>query len=111
MRHAPSVAMRVLRSLFVSPVAYVVLSLFAVLAGFFVILDRAWCSETIFRMQQMQAFEQLAEVNLNDHLITQFLGSISVVMLFLIPRITKGLYAAAKTNGTEELMLTRPPTI
>ena len=35
MRHVPTVALRELRSLFVSPVAYGVLSLFAVLSGLF----------------------------------------------------------------------------
>ncbi len=111
MRHVPTVALRELRSLFVAPVAYIILSLFAVLAGFFFILDLAWFSETIFRMQQMQAFDRLAEVNLNDHLIMQFLGSMSVVLLFLIPGITMSLYAAEKTNGTQELLLTSPLTI
>ena len=41
MRHVTNVAGRELRGLFVSPVAYGVLSLFAVLAGFFFILTTA----------------------------------------------------------------------
>jgi ABC-2 type transport system permease protein len=34
-----------------------------------------------------------------------------VILLFLIPGITMGVYAAEKTNGTEELLLTSPLTI
>ena len=109
MRHVASVAGRELRSLFVSPVAYGVLSLFAVLAGMFFILDLSWFEQALFQLQQFP--EQLAEFNLNDMLLHEFYGSISVVLLFLIPGITMGLYTAEKANGTEELLLTSPLTI
>ncbi len=100
---------RELRSLFVSPAAYGVLSLFSVLAGIFFILDLGWFQEMVYRLQQNP--DQLAYFNLNDGLIREFYGSMSVVLLFLIPAITMGVYAAEKTNGTEELLLTSPLTI
>jgi ABC-2 type transport system permease protein len=108
-RHVASVAGRELRSLFVSPVAYGVLSLFSVLAGLFFILDLGWFEQVLFQLQQYP--DQLAEFNLNDGLLHEFYGSISVILLFLIPGITMGVYAAEKTNGTEELLLTSPLTI
>jgi ABC-2 type transport system permease protein len=108
-RHVASVAGRELRSLFVSPVAYGVLSLFSVLAGMFFILDLGWFEQVLFQLQQYP--DQLAEFNLNDGLLHEFYGSISVILLFLIPGITMGVYAAEKTNGTEELLLTSPLTI
>jgi len=108
-RHVASVAGRELRSLFVSPVAYGVLSLFSVLAGMFFILDLSWFEQALFQLQQYP--DQLAELNLNDLLLHEFYGSISVVLLFLIPGITMGVYAAEKANGTEELLLTSPLTI
>ncbi len=109
MRHVASVAGRELRSLFVSPVAYGVLSLFSVLAGMFFILDLGWFEQALFQLQQYP--DQLAAFNLNDALLREFYGSISVILLFLIPGITMGVYAAEKTNGTEELLLTSPLTI
>ncbi len=109
MRHVASVAGRELRSLFVSPVAYGVLSLFSVLAGMFFILDLGWFEQALFQLQQYP--DQLAAFNLNDVLLHEFYGSISVILLFLIPGITMGVYAAEKTNGTEELLLTSPLTI
>ena len=109
MRHVASVAGRELRSLFVSPVAYGVLSLFSVLAGMFFILDLGWFEQVLFQFQQYP--DQLADFNLNDGLLHAFYGSISVILLFLIPGITMGVYAAEKTNGTEELLLTSPLTI
>ncbi len=109
MRHVASVAGRELRSLFVSPVAYGVLSLFSVLAGMFFILDLSWFEQILFQFQQYP--DQLAEFNLNDGLLHEFYGSISVILLFLIPGITMSVYAAEKVNGTEELLLTSPLTI
>jgi ABC-2 type transport system permease protein len=105
------VAGRELRGLFVSPVAYMVLSLFAILAGVFFVVTTVAFNDWIFRLQQFQAFDQLSQLNLNDHLIGQFYHSMAVVLLFLIPGITMGLFAAEKTNGTEELLLTSPLTI
>ena len=109
MRHVASVAGRELRSLFVSPVAYGVLSLFSVLAGMFFILDLGWFEQVLFQFQQYP--DQLADFNLNDGLLHEFYGSISVILLFLIPGITMGVYASEKTNGTQELLLTSPLTI
>jgi ABC-2 type transport system permease protein len=110
-RHVSTVAGRELRSLFVSPVAYGVLSLFSVLAGLFFILNLRAFDLGIMQLQQFQAFDQLAQVNLNDHLIAGFYASLSVVLLFLVPGITMGLLASEKTNGTQELLLTSPITI
>jgi len=110
-RHVATVAGRELRGLFVSPVAYGLLSLFSILGGVFFILYVAEFSEWIFRLQQMQAVQQLEEVNLSDHLVGGFYGSMSMVLLFLIPGVTMGLFTAEKTNGTQELLLTSPLTI
>jgi len=97
--------------MFVSPVAYGVLSLFSILGGIFFILYVAEFSEWVFRLQQMQAVQQLETLNLSDHLVNGFYGSMSMVLLFLIPGITMGLFASEKTNSTQELLLTSPLTI
>lgn len=111
MRHVGAIAGRELTSLFVSPVAYTVLTLFAVLAGFFFLSGVLQFQEYVIRLQSFQMMEQLGELNLNDHVIAPFLHVMSVVLLFLIPGITMGLFAAEKANGTQELLLTSPITI
>jgi ABC-2 type transport system permease protein len=111
MKHVASVAGRELRGLFLSPIAWGVLALFSVLAGLFFILNLAWFSEQILQLQQFQAFDRLEAINLNDQLIREFYGSMSVILLFLVPGITMGLFAAEKTNGTQELLLTSPLTV
>lgn len=111
MRHVGAIAGRELKSLFASPVAYAVLVLFAVLAGFFFLTGVLQFQDYVIRMQGFQLTEQLAELNLNDHVIAPFVHVMSVVLLFLVPGITMGLFAAEKSNGTQELLLTSPITI
>ena len=111
MKHVTTVARRELRSLFVSPVAYAVLSLFAVLAGIFFVLGVAAFSELLVRAQQFQAFEQLEQFNLSDQLISPYYDSMVVVLMFVVPGITMGLFVSEKVNGTQELLLTSPLTI
>ncbi|MBW2424900.1 MAG: ABC transporter permease subunit [Deltaproteobacteria bacterium] len=108
MRHVTTIASRELRSLFVSPVAYVVLTLWSVIAGTFFLASLLGFQERQIRAQQFQAFDVLQEMNLNDHLVEPFIGSMWVIALFLLPAITMGLVASEKANGTEELLLTSP---
>jgi ABC-2 type transport system permease protein len=110
-RHLGSIAGRELGSLFVSPVAYVVLTLWAVLAGFFFLSNLIAFQAELVRMQQFGQFDLVRSLNLNDHLITPFMGSMWIILLFAIPGVTMGLFASEKANGTEELLLTSPLTI
>ena len=110
MRRVLPVAARELQSFFVSPVAYVVLTLWSVLAGsFFLSALLGFLSEEE-QARRLQDVAHLSQLNLNDGLILPFLGSMWIVMLFLVPAMTMGLFASEKSNGTEELLLTSPLT-
>ncbi len=111
MKHVGAIAGRELRSLFVSPVAYATLALFALLAGFFFFLSVLGFSGQIAEAQQYQAFDYLRGLNLNDHVLAPFYGIMWIVILFLVPGITMGLFASEKVNGTQELLMTSPITI
>ena len=111
MRHLGAIAGRELRSYFVSPVAYVVLVLFAVLGGFFFVASVLSFDANVSQAQQFQAFDFLKELNLNDHLILPFYQIMWIVVLFLVPGLTMGLFTAEKANGTQELLMTSPITI
>jgi ABC-2 type transport system permease protein len=108
MSHVLAIASREIRSLFVSPVAYVVLTLWSVLAGTFFLSTLVSFDENVRFNQQFQQMEQLASMNLNDSLISPFIGAMWVVMLFLLPAVTMGLFANDKSQSTDELLLTSP---
>ncbi len=111
MMHVLAIAGRELRSYFVSPVAYVVLTLWAVLAGTFFLTNVVAFQLTIEQAAQFGAYDRLAEINLNDSLIAPFIGSMWVVQLFLLPAVTMGLFATERATGTIELLMTSPITI
>ena len=111
MRATLTIASRELRSLFVSPVAYVVLTLWSVIAGTFFLASLIGFQERIIQLQQYQMVQQIEMMNLNDDLIEPFIGSMWVILLFLLPAITMGLVSTEKSNGTDELLLTSPISI
>jgi len=111
MRHLGAIAQRELRSFFLSPVAYVVLALWALLAATFFLASVIAFDSEVARLSRLGATEPLAQLNLNDHLIGSFLFSMWFVSIFAFPAITMGLFAAEKNNGTEELLMTSPLTI
>ena len=111
MRHTGTIAARELRSLFISPVAYVVLTLWSVIAGTFFLASLIGFQERLIQLQQYQMLDQIELLNLNDNLIEPFIGSMWVILLFLLPAITMGLVSTEKANGTEELLLTSPISI
>jgi ABC-2 type transport system permease protein len=110
-KHVSAIAGRELYSFFFSPVAYVVLTLWSVLAGTFFLTTLLGFQEELRRAEQFQNLEALSQLNLNDQLITPFIGSMWIILLFLLPAVTMGLFANEKANGTIELLLTSPITI
>jgi ABC-2 type transport system permease protein len=108
-RNALAIASREIRSYFVSPVAYVVLTGFLLLAGwfFFNLLARFTYMVQIYSGMQRGAGE-LERLNLNDFVISPLLHNLSVVLVILIPVITMRTFAEEKRLGTFELLLTSP---
>lgn len=112
MRNAISIAGKELRSYFVSPVAYVVLTGFMLLGGwfFFNLLARFTFLLQIYSSLRSNP-EVLARLNLNEMVITPLLHNLSVVLVILVPVITMRSFAEEKRTGTYELLLTSPLSI
>src|SRR6266481_3795737 len=105
MRNIWIICRKELRSYFVSPIAYLLLTMFAVIFGFFF-----WNSLGYFVIRTMEAqmSGQTFSVNLNEYIIRPLLSNVSVIGLFLIPMITMRLFAEEKRTGTIELLATSP---
>ena len=108
MRNVLTIAGREIRSYFVSPIAYVVLTGFLLLGGwfFFNLLARFNLLLTIYSAQQNP--QVLQRLNLNEFVIAPLLHNLSVVMVILVPVITMRSLAEEKKTGTYELLLTSP---
>lgn len=109
MKNALTIAAREIRSYFVSPVAYVVLTGFLLLAGwfFFNLLTRFSYLVQVYSGMQRGGGE-LERLNLNEFVIAPLLHNLSFVLVILIPVITMRTFAEEKRLGTFELLLTSP---
>jgi ABC-2 type transport system permease protein len=111
-KNALAIAGREIRSYFVSPIAYVVLTGFLLLGGwfFFNLLSRF-----SYLLQLYSSFQRspdaLERLNLNDFVISPLLHNLSIVLVILIPVITMRSFAEEKRTGTYELLLTSPLAI
>jgi ABC-2 type transport system permease protein len=105
MRNIWTIARRELYSYFSSPIAYIVLAMFAVLFGFFF-----YSAVAIFVQFSAQAAMQpgAPPMNVNQFIVQPTLGNFGIILLLLTPLITMRLFAEEKRSGTIELLLTSP---
>ncbi len=97
-------------SFFVSPIAYVVIAGFLLLAGwfFFNLLYRFTYLQTVYT--GFQNFQALQGLNLNEHVLAPLLHNLSILLVIMVPMITMRAFAEEKRTGTYELLLTCPLT-
>ena len=105
MRNVWIICRKELRSYFVSPIAYLLLAMFAFIFGFFF-----WNIVNYFTITgiEMQMRGEMFPMNLNEQIIRPLVSNVSVIGLFLIPMITMRLFAEEKRSGTIELLATSP---
>jgi ABC-2 type transport system permease protein len=94
-----------LKSYFASPIAYLLMAIFAVIFGFFFYSATAFF---VMRGMEAQMMGRGQPMDVNEWVIRPLLSNASVIALFLIPMITMRLYAEEKRSGTMELLLTSP---
>ena len=92
-RNIWTIGRKELRSYFSSPVAWLLLTMFALIFGYFF-----WVVLGIFVVQglEMQMRGQSMPMNLNEQIIRPLLSNVSVIGLFFIPMITMRLFAEEK---------------
>jgi ABC-2 type transport system permease protein len=95
-----------LRSYFVSPVVYVVGSIFLLIFGFLAYSAVVNAGTVAVRYMQVQG--AAAQLNLNDLVFRQLFYSMALVLLFVLPILTMRLFAEERKLKTFELLMTSP---
>jgi ABC-2 type transport system permease protein len=105
MRNVWIICRKELRSYFVSPIAYLLLTMFAfAFALFFWLYLRGFVEYGM----EMQMRGQMFPMDINQQVIRPLLRTVGTIGLFLIPMITMRLFAEEKRSGTVELLATSP---
>lgn len=94
-----------LRSYFVSPIAYLLLTMFALIFGFFFWNGLGYF---VYVGMESQMRGEMMPMNVNEQIVRPLLSNASVIGLFFIPMITMRLFAEEKRSGTIELLTTSP---
>src|SRR5258708_13106657 len=107
MRNVWIICSKELRSYFVSPIAYLLLVMFAVIFGFFF-----WNSlgYIVNMTMQAQMEGEPFPMNLNEQVIRPLLSNINVIALFFIPMIPMRLFPEEKLSATIIFLATSPLT-
>jgi ABC-2 type transport system permease protein len=110
MRNIFAIVERELRAYFNSPIAYVMLTGFLFLSG--IVFQGILTNVLEYQLRSaMQSAQMGARPIDAPYIITrEFMNTVSVLLLFMVPMMTMGLFAEEKKRGTIELLLTAPLT-
>ena len=95
-----------MRLYFTSPVAYVVVTIFLLIAGYFFYSIFAFF--TLASMQSAMNPAMARDLNVTDSVMRPLFSNVSVILLLLLPLLTMRLFAEERRSGTIELLLTFP---
>ena len=106
MQNILAIWQREMKSYFVSPIAYVVLTVFLFLSGLFFFGNLI---EVVrYTMTQAQVGQGVQPIDVPAYVTQSLFRTTSVILLFLVPMLTMGLFSEEKKRGTIELLLTTP---
>ena len=104
-----AIAQKELKSYFASPIAYIVIGLWALLYGYFFAAILHFFVRQSMQMSQF-GMQGPQSMNVNQQLIRPLLQNVLILILFLMPMVTMRAYSEEKRSGTIELLLTSPLT-
>lgn len=110
MRHILAIAKRELRSYFVSPIAYVVLTIFGILSGFFFSnMVTTYVRQASLADRQLEGIGRSGlQLDVPTAVLEAFFANQGFILLLVLPLVTMGLLADERRKGTLELLLTSP---
>ncbi len=106
MSNVLAIAQKELKSYFASPIAYIVIGLFALVFGYFFFVSLNYFIQASLQM----GMPGQGQINIHTMAIRPLFQNVAVVALFWLPLITMRTYSEEKRSGTIELLLTSPLT-
>ncbi len=107
MSNVLAIAQKELKAYFASPIAYIVIGLWALLYGYFY---SSLLGYFVRQSIQGSQFGGPQALNINEQMLRLLFQNVTILVLFLMPMITMRTYAEEKRSGTIELLLTSPVT-
>lgn len=109
MKNIWSIVKKEVRAYFASPIAYVVISGFLLLFGYFFYSLVWWFNAYAMQMAQNPAYAQ--QININQMVFSPLFHNMTLVLILLAPLLTMRLLAEEKKSGTDELLYTSPLSV
>lgn len=103
MKNLIAIYRRELGAYFVAPIAYAVTGIFLLIAGFFFYYILSGVAR-----QSMMQFNGPSGMDVPSVVSREFFGSMSTIIVFMIPMLTMGIYSEDRKRGTMELLMTSP---
>jgi ABC-2 type transport system permease protein len=106
MQNILAIWQREMKSYFVSPIAYAVLTVFLLISGLF--FFGRLIEVVQYTMTQAQMGQGMQPIDVPAIVTQTLFQTDTVILLFVIPMLTMGLFSEEKKRGTIELLLTTP---
>ena len=98
-----------IKTYFTSPIAYVAITVFLVLIGFFFYSLIWWFNSQSLQMAQNPSYYQ--QLNINQMVYSPLFHNMSIILLLMVPLLTMRLFSEEKRRQTDELLFTSPISV
>ena len=88
MRNVLAIVEKELRTYFVSPVAYVVMTVCLLLAGYFFFNLLTQLQQYIQMAQSFQRFDMLEQLSISNAVVAPLVGNLAIILMFIVPIVT-----------------------
>jgi ABC-2 type transport system permease protein len=109
MKNIWAICKKEIKTYFTSPIAYVVITVFLVLVGFFFYSLIWWFNSQSLQMAQNQYYYQ--QLNINQMVYSPLFHNMSIILLLMVPLLTMRLFSEEKKRQTDELLFTSPISV